>query len=83
MPSWLRTRETSVEGQGVHCVPSWFGQDVQCVQVKGPWCAQRLEAREPRLLRWQVAWERYNGGIGGGVLTFIHADLDLAGGSPR
>ena len=49
-------------------VPRW--REVGCPpqKVKGPWCAQRLEARDPRLLRWQVAWERYDGRIGGGVL---------------
>ena len=31
LPRWLVTRESPAEGQGVHCVPSWFGQDVQCV----------------------------------------------------
>ena len=35
------------------------------------------------MLRWQVAWERYDGEIVEESSTFLHADLDLAGGSPR
>ena len=59
-------------------VSRWREVGCPLQKVKGPWCAQRLEAREPRLLRWQVVWESYDGGLVEESSTFLHADLDLA-----